>query len=163
MELRPSRLLDAESDIIYFQFGTSQFDNSIGYKHFFETSTKTIIFSIIVEPKSHSVLKFPLAISNCKILCSLLTRTISLGVSGATWLREKMLVSRPIPRDGEVGGVWPAGVQAQARRGCPDPGLGGVCVSQHARSQTPLPPADGYCSGRYASYWNAFLFTNVLN
>ena len=23
----------------------------------------------------------------------------------------------------------------------------------------PPPPADGYCSGRYASYWNAFLFT----
>ena len=29
--------------------------------------------------------------------------------------------------------------------------------------QTPLgrhPPADGYCSARYASYWNAFLFCN---
>ena len=30
------------------------------------------------------------------------------------------------------------------------------------RADTPLadrhpPPADGYCSGRYASYWNAFL------
>ena len=24
--------------------------------------------------------------------------------------------------------------------------------------QTPPPPADSYCSGRYASYWNAFLF-----
>ena len=29
---------------------------------------------------------------------------------------------------------------------------GGVCV------ETP-PKADGYCCGRYASYWNAFLFT----
>ena len=28
-------------------------------------------------------------------------------------------------------------------------------VSQHALSQT---PPDGYCCGRYASYWNAFLF-----
>ena len=35
------------------------------------------------------------------------------------------------------------------------PGPGGV-VSQHALTQTP-PPADGYCCGRYASYWNAFL------
>ena len=26
------------------------------------------------------------------------------------------------------------------------------------RADTP-PPADGYCSGRYASYWNAFLFS----
>ena len=25
--------------------------------------------------------------------------------------------------------------------------------------QTPQHPADGYCSGRYASYWNAFLLT----
>ena len=35
-------------------------------------------------------------------------------------------------------------------------GIRGV-VSQHALRQTPL--ADGYCCGRYASYWNAFLFT----
>ena len=27
-----------------------------------------------------------------------------------------------------------------------------VCVEE-----TPSPPADGYCCGRYASYWNAFL------
>ena len=26
--------------------------------------------------------------------------------------------------------------------------------------QTPPPPADDYCCGRYASYWNAFLFLN---
>ena len=25
--------------------------------------------------------------------------------------------------------------------------------------QTPHPPADGYCSGRYAYYWNAFLLS----
>ena len=56
---------------------------------------------------------------------------------------------------GPVGGVCPGG--------CPGPGLGGVqaqggCVSQHALRQTPPPPADGYCCGRYASYWNALLF-----
>ena len=50
--------------------------------------------------------------------------------------------------------------------GCPGPGLGvvvstprpeGQGVFQHALRQTPPPPADGYCCGRYASYWNAFL------
>ena len=30
-------------------------------------------------------------------------------------------------------------------------------------ADTPPPhPADGYCSGRYASYWNAFLFQNYV-
>ena len=28
---------------------------------------------------------------------------------------------------------------------------------RHPRDQTPHPPADGYCCGQYASYWNAFL------
>ena len=79
-----------------------------------------------------------------------------------------------------MGGVqtqaW-GGVQAQG--GCPGPGLGGCpgpgrvprprpggmsrprrCVSNHALRQTPPPPADGYCCGRYASYWNAFLCLN---
>ena len=31
-------------------------------------------------------------------------------------------------------------------------------VSQHALGQT---PPDGHCSGRYASYWNAFLFIDI--
>ena len=49
-----------------------------------------------------------------------------------------------------AGGCLPGG-------GCPGPGSG-VCVSQYALRQTPPPlPADGYCCGRYASYWNAFL------
>ena len=55
-------------------------------------------------------------------------------------------------------GVWPRG------RGSPGPHPGGVSrptlgggVSQHALRQTPQ-SADGYCCGRYASYWNAFLF-----
>ena len=25
-----------------------------------------------------------------------------------------------------------------------------------------IPPADGYCCGRYASYWNAFLFDSIF-
>ena len=75
-------------------------------------------------------------------------------------------------------GVCPGVVEAQAwgvsrprPRGCPGPGLGhpgpvpgggqaqrDVCVSQHAlRQKLPPPPADDYCCGRYASYWNACL------
>ena len=45
-------------------------------------------------------------------------------------------------------------------RGVHGPGgcmvLGGL-VSQHALRQPP-PGRDGYCCGRYASYWNVFLF-----
>ena len=53
------------------------------------------------------------------------------------------------------------------------PGQTPPCVSQHALGQTsslcipvyigadtPLPP-DGHCSGWYASYWNAFLLSNI--
>ena len=54
--------------------------------------------------------------------------------------------------------------------GCMVPGvhgLGGVhgpaggFVSQHALRQTPL-GRDGYCCGRYASYWNSFLLELIL-
>ena len=41
-------------------------------------------------------------------------------------------------------------------------GGGWVCPSAcwiHPPGQTP--PADGYCYGWYASYWNAFLYTHV--
>ena len=71
---------------------------------------------------------------------------------------------------GGCPGPHPAGWPRPTPGGClgPDPrgrlgGLArGVCVqaqggvSQHALGQTPL-PADGYCCGWYASYWNAFL------
>ena len=55
-------------------------------------------------------------------------------------------VSRPTPK-GEVEGSGLWGVTRPTPRG--------GCVSQHALTQTP--PPDGYCCGRYASYWNAFL------
>ena len=81
-------------------------------------------------------------------------------------------VSRPTP-GGDVGGsgwgcVCPGlnpgeGVQAHTCRGGglsrPRPG---VAVSQYALRQTPPTPADGYCCGRYASYWNAFLFSIIF-
>ena len=33
-----------------------------------------------------------------------------------------------------------------------------VCHSVHTGVPGGDPPPDGYCYGRYASYWNAFLF-----
>ena len=48
--------------------------------------------------------------------------------------------------------------------GVSDRPLGQNPLSRHTPGQTPYPwadtppPADGYCSGQYASYWNAFLF-----
>ena len=44
--------------------------------------------------------------------------------------------------------------------GRPDPGLEG-CIPACIEADTP-PPGDGYCCGRYASYWNAFLFLITL-
>ena len=55
------------------------------------------------------------------------------------------------PGPGKRLGGLARGVQPRPR---------GMCVSQHALRQTP-PRADGYCCGRYASYWNAFLFVCV--
>ena len=47
------------------------------------------------------------------------------------------------------------GLKAHTRGVVSRPTPGG-CVFQHALRQTP-PPADSYCCGQYASYWNAFL------
>ena len=64
-------------------------------------------------------------------------------------------VSRPTPRG--VSRPTPRGVSRPTPGGSPGPHPGGGGgVSQHALRQTPL--ADGYCCGRYASYWNTFLF-----
>ena len=76
-------------------------------------------------------------------------------------------------------GVWPGGspgphpggVQVHTQGGSPGPHLGGSpgphpggvsrptpggCIP--ACTEADPPPPDGYCCGRYASYWNAFLF-----
>ena len=36
-------------------------------------------------------------------------------------------------------------------------------LDRHPPWQTPLPPAGDYCSGRYASYWNAFLWLVITD
>ena len=62
------------------------------------------------------------------------------GLQAHTW----GWVSRPTPR--VVSKPTPRGVSQPTPRGC-IPG----CTEAD-------PPTDGYCCGRYASYWNAFLF-----
>ena len=55
------------------------------------------------------------------------------------------------PRGGGAGGL-PRGVCL-------------VCITACTEADTPRqnpPPADGYCCGRYASYWNAFLLIQVF-
>ena len=82
-------------------------------------------------------------------------------------------LSRPTPR-GESG-LWGSpgptkGISRPKPRGSPGPHLGGLQAhtwgisrptprggSQHALRQKPPLPTVGYCCGRYASYWNAFL------
>ena len=80
---------------------------------------------------------------------------IACGIQGGWYPSMPCRSPGPHPRGKLRGLAW--GVSR------PTPGGGspgthpGVRVSQHALRQTP-PHTDGYC-GRYASYWNAFLFT----
>ena len=67
-------------------------------------------------------------------------------------------VSRPRPRvevkESGQGGPGP-------HRGRSRPTPGGWCIP--ACTEAELPPADNYRCGRYASYWNAFLFTYEIS
>ena len=46
---------------------------------------------------------------------------------------------------------------------CPQGGLPQCMLGYHTPlDQATPPPADGYCCGRYASYWNAFLFFKII-
>ena len=61
-----------------------------------------------------------------------------------------------MPCNRSQGGVPDWGVPARGGL------LPGGLVSQHALRQTP-PGRDGYCCGRYASHWNAFLLENRIS
>ena len=52
-----------------------------------------------------------------------------------------------------------AGIEIFYRNDPPPPGQ--TPPGQTPHGQTPPPPADVYCSRRYASYWNAFLSNYV--
>ena len=68
-------------------------------------------------------------------------------------------VSRPTPR-GEVEGSGQGGSPGPHLGGISRPTPGGVCIPACTEAD---PPVDGYCRGRYASYWNAFLFGTILS
>ena len=53
------------------------------------------------------------------------------------------------------------GVSASVHAGIPPPGADTPWEQAPPQGADP-PPADGYCCGRYASYWNAFLFIFVF-
>ena len=85
----------------------------------------------------------------------------SLQVSRGCVSQHALQVSRPTPK-GEFEGSGHRGVSRPTPRGGspgplpgrvsrPTPGGGGIPACTEAD------PPDGYCSGRYASYWNAFL------
>ena len=59
-----------------------------------------------------------------------------------------------VPGGGWSWGAWLGGVGV--------PGPGGVCSRGVPGEEPPL-PRDGYCCGRYASYWNAFLLMWVFD
>ena len=59
-------------------------------------------------------------------------------------------VSRPTPGEGKFPGPYLGGVSR------PTPREGGWCIPACTEANPSL--TDGYCCGRYASYWNAFLY-----
>ena len=57
-------------------------------------------------------------------------------------------------------GPHPGGkLRGLALGGSPGPHLGSIPACTEADTPTPSPSPHGYCCGRYASYWNAFLLT----
>ena len=70
--------------------------------------------------------------------------------------------SFPGPHPGSPGPYW--GVERVSRPGQAGgsvQALGEVGCFPTCSEADPPPPADGYCCGRYASYWNAFLLSLV--
>ena len=99
---------------------------------------------------------------------------VCLSTGGGVVSQHALQVSRPTPK-GELEGsgrsglqthTQEGGLQAHTWRGSPGQHLEGVsrptprgCIP--ACTEAAPPPADGYCCGRYASYWNAFLLSTV--
>ena len=84
----------------------------------------------------------------------------ALQVSGGV-SQHALQVSRPTPK-GELEGSGQGRVSRPTPGGAPGPDPGGS-PGPHPAGYPSMywgrtPPPDGYCCGRYASYWNAFLF-----
>ena len=80
----------------------------------------------------------------------------ALQVPGGVVSQHALQISRPTHKGEDEGpnlggsqGPHLGGLQAHTRGGIP------------ACTEADIPTADGYCCGRYASYWNAFLFTLI--
>ena len=89
---------------------------------------------------------------------------LHLSVSHSVHGRGKVYPSMHWDRHSTLGRHIPACTGAYMGRHIPvcmgrHPSL--ADISQHALGQTP-PSPDDHCSGRYASYWNAFLFRNIF-
>ena len=82
---------------------------------------------------------------------------------GGVLYQHALQVSRPTPR-GEVegdlaGGVSPGPQPRGKLRGIWPGGISRPTTKEEVEGEPTLPPPrDGYYCGRYASYWNAFLF-----
>ena len=86
------------------------------------------------------------------------------------WVVEGDLARGGLQADTQ-GGSWEGSGQEGVSRPRPrgGPGPGGICSSGclvwgqvPAPEGETLPPPDGYCCGRYASYWNAFLVKSMF-
>ena len=82
--------------------------------------------------------------------------------------KRALQISRPTPTGRLRGhargspGPHPGGFSRLTPGGVSRPTPRGVCIPACTEADTPLPPADGYCCGWYASYWNAFLLIKYL-
>ena len=113
---------------------------------------------------SHGAQKVP----KCAVFSRSCTRLSSATVCCFTSYRpqrscRKVILSQACVKDS----IHRVGVSASVHAGIhtplgkhPPPGrhpLGRHPPDRHTPGQTPLPRADGHCSGQYSSYWNAFL------
>ena len=88
--------------------------------------------------------------------------------------QHALQVSRPIPRVEVEGDLAGGGVSRPTTKGEVERDLALGGLQAHTQGGTLLQggsllpggcgdPPDGYCCGRYASYWNAFLFYECGN
>ena len=84
---------------------------------------------------------------------------------GGSWGVWPGGVSRPTPKG--VSRPTSGGLQAHTQGGLQAHTHGGLQAHTWGRgipacTEADTLPADGYCCGRYASYWNTFLFYNIF-
>ena len=112
--------------------------------------------------------------------CRCIPACLAVGLWGGGWY-PSMPCRFPGPHPRGSSMVWPGAVSRSTPRGVPRPTQGvsrptpggtcsrGRCLLQgvacsrgHLHRGGVEIPREGYCCGRYASYWNAFLFYRYL-